>query len=56
MMDKELQESREKASISGRTVQVKPQEGEPENTIEVSKDDYDKEKQEVKENQDAEVE
>lgn len=56
MMDKELQESREKASLSGRAVQVKPQEGEPENTIEVSKDDYDKEEKEAKDSQGSEEE
>lgn len=55
-MDKELQESREKSALSGRVSQEKPQEADPENTVEVSKEDYDKEQEELEAQEEQEAE
>ena len=56
LMDKELQESREKSALSGRVSQEKPQEADPENTVEVSKEDYDKEQEELEAQEEQEAE
>lgn len=55
-MDKELQESREKSALAGRVSQEKPQEADPENTVEVSKEDYDKEQEELEAQEEQEAE
>lgn len=56
LMDKELQESREKSALAGRVSQEKPQEADPENTVEVSKEDYDKEQEELEAQEEQEAE